>query len=624
MSVRSLYLSSFLATVLVLPITSHVQAAVLTVGAGPGCAHPNIQAALNAAAASPGLDIIRVTMGDYLAQRLEVNDSDDVAIEGGFLECTTPVRAGVSTLDGQGANPPGPVISHFGAGRLTLSDINIRNGNATGANATYTNGGGLLSLGSGSLTVYRSLIHGNRAHNGGGLAAIGVSTQPKQVTLIGVGFNSNGATYLGGGVFARWVDLYVTGDEISYFAGNHADSAHIDHGGGALYAVDGNVTIDGGAPTHFPFMDSNWTGSNGGAIYFGSLTPGFRSLLIRNRSASAPVTIASNSAGRFGGAVYVRASSSGSTSNSAGAYLINAIVSDNQAPDGSAFYLYGNGSNNSNFAELAVRASAPGEIVPPCPAALRCNRVEGHFGQGATIVLEEGGSLGNTRFLMDRGHLVDNIAVNGGGLIYADGNVHIDNSVLANNDAGNWPLIENGGGNPTRIWNSTITGNDRVAPSVVRLTSSSDTLDLWNSIVFQPGAEVLHMPAGTITHLRNLLVGNGHGLANLAQYNFQVTTDPMFVNPGQGDFRLRLGSPAYNRWAPGSGVNVPTVDLLGASRPFPSGAPTPYDFGAYEYGAVVDKVFFNGFDACPPAQAPGADGADASPQSEEVHRGQVC
>jgi hypothetical protein len=69
------------------------------------------------------------------------------------------------------------------------------------------------------------------------------------------------------------------------------------------------------------------------------------------------------------------------------------------------------------------------------------------------------------------------------------------------------------------------------------------------------------------------------------------------VNPGQTNFQLQPGSQARNRWAPGGGVNVPTVDVTGGGRPAdPPGTPTPYDFGAYEYGSIVDAMFVGTFE----------------------------
>ncbi len=574
-------------------------AAVFTVGGATGsglCTHASLQSAINAAAASPGLDIIRVTRGAYAAQRVVVNDSGDLAIEGGYLECATPVRVDFTTLDGQGASPRGPVIAHQGAGRLTLSDLQIRNGYAYGAGVGTTFGGGVSSSGTGALTVYRSLIVNNTAGNGGGMYVGTNAGLTKDVTLVGVGFNSNGAAESGGGLYVLRGDVKITGDDASYFAANHADSADINHGGGALYALDSIVRIDGKPPAASPFMDGNSTASNGGAIYFASLSAGWRSLWMENRAGGAPLTIANNSATRFGGAIYVRSTATGGVNN-ATVTLYNGIVSANRAGEGGAFYLYGNGNDNDNAATLTLATSEPGYAAPACAAGLRCNRVDGNIsGQGPTIVLEQLGTRGRANLFFKRGHLVDNSAVNGGGLIYGDGYVFIDNSVIGNNDAGNSVLIGNGSGSIFQIQNSTVAGNLRITPSVFKLYATGGTLRLHNSIAFQPGAPVFQAVAGTTADLRNLLVGDSHGLVNLAALNIQQTSDPLFANAAQSDFRLQQGSQAINRWSPGSGVNVPTVDLLGATRPAPpSGAPTPYDFGAYEFGAVVDLIFDNGF-----------------------------
>lgn len=577
------------------------QAVVYTVGSpvGPGqCTHGTLQSAIDAAAASPGLDIIRVTRGIYPAQRLVVDDAGDLAIEGGFLECATLVRVDVSTLDGQGASPPGPVISHRGVGRLTLADLHIRNGIADGAGAATTFGGGVSSTGTGDITVYRSLIHSNRARDGGGMFVLGTAGQVKEVHLIGVGFNSNTATRRGGGLNVSNATVLISG-EFSYFAGNRAEGTDINDGGGGLYALSSQVFVEfeGAGPT-VQFMDGNRAESNGGAIYFANFTPGSRSLWLSNRNHDGPVTIANNAAARFGGAIYVRASAA-AAATSAYANLVNTIVSGNDAAEGGAFYLYGSGSDSIGHSGLSMVTSDANYSAPPCPAHLRCNRADGNgTGLSSTIMLEEGGGLGRATFFINRGHLVDNHSPNGGLVdgYGGTGNLYVNNSVLANNVLGNAPLVYLST-HEARIENSTIAGNIGVAPQVFRVTQPGGALQLHNSIVFQPGIPVRQVDTGATANLRNLLVGDGHGLGDLVALNIQPTPNPLFVNPGQHDFRLQPGSQAINRWAPGGGVNVPSIDLLGANRPAPpSGSPTPYDFGAYEYGAVVDAIFADGFD----------------------------
>lgn len=592
---------ALLAAIAALPALS-AQAAVFTVGlpVGPGqCSHATLQAAIDAAAAAPGLDIIRMTRGVYAAQRVVVADAGDLAIEGGFLECATLVRVDHSTLDGQGASPPGPVIRHTGTGHLTLADLHVRNGVALGAGSTTTFGGGLSSTSTGSVTVYRSQFIGNRARSGGGMyvqapfapAGAGVAGLPdKLVTLVGVAFANNQAEWSGGGLYAARVILSITGEDVSYFAGNRADGTTIDRGGGAIHALDSSVSIDARPPSNFGLMEGNWTQGNGGAIFFVTLNAGSRILTLDRRPGAPPPVVTANTAANLGGAIFVRASAS-TGNNAATVRLTDAIVTENRAPFGGAFYLFADGTNSQNAARVTMRAGNP-----PCAPNLRCNRVERNFGEGGAVIeMEEAGAGARTEFDIDRGHLVDNIALAGSGLVWGDGDVGIDNSVVAGNDAGFSPLIEVGAGSELQIRNSTIVDNVGTTPAVVRLTATSE-LQLHNSILYQPGRTAIQAVAGAAIDLRNLLADQGQVFGNEAARNIQYTANPLFVNPGLGDYRPQLGSPAVNRWAPGNGVVLPTVDLLGATRPAaPPGSPTPYDFGAYEFGAVVDRIFLDGF-----------------------------
>lgn len=570
-------------------------AAVITVGqpGDPNCDYHILQSAIAAAAAAPGLDIVRLAIGDYAAQRLVVDDADDVAIEGGFVDCANLVRAGVSVLDGQGANPTGPVLHHRGAGRLTLADLTIRNGFAAGVASTAIAGGGVLSTGSGAITIQRSLIHNNRAELGGGMYVGTGIRQLKEVNLLGVGFNSNIAARRGGGLFVTQSSVTIGGDAMNYFAGNRADGTDILDGGGALYAIGSDVTIRSLVPGNSGFMEGNTAASMGGAIYFGNFASGNRELSIGNTLGSAPIVFAYNTA-RFGGAIYQRASASGTTSNAARSTLFNTILSENTAADGGAIYLYGSGVPGA-YGQASLRMHAgTTDGVRACPAARRCNRIEANRANAwATIVVEQG-AQGLAQFVMERGHMVGNIALNGGGLIdsFGGGSVYIDNSVLADNDAGQSPLIYQGTG-PLHVSNSTVANNIRLVPSVFAVRESPGDLQLHNSIVFQPGVPVMAATNGAGAMVHNLLVGNGHGLGNMAADNIQATADPLFANPGQYDYSLQQGSQAINRWDASGSEFVPEVDLPGAVRPASSpGAPTPYDYGAYEFGARRGGVIF--------------------------------
>lgn len=566
------------------------EAAVLTVGGSVGsgqCTHATLQAAIDAAAATPGLDIIRVTRGEFTTQRLIINDEYDLAIEGGFLECGTPVRVDHTTLDGAGASPNGPVIAHTGNGNLTLADLHIRGGDATDATTQF--GGGVASSGWGDLTVYRTLFMDNSARYGGGLFARAPFRAGKKISLAGVGFTANAATQGGGGIYAANVDVLVDGEDPSYFAGNHAEGTGIMNGGGAIFALNSDVTVIARQSAAVALMDNNWSKGPGGAIHFTVMDSGDRSLYLANAHDATPVSIINNTSDTFGGAIYIRSSPAG-TAGRAYANLVEAVVADNRAPMGAAFYLYADGATIPNRSELGMWARNP--QVPLAPQ----NRLERNLStQGATIELESSGTLARSSFQIDRGFMVDNIALGGSGLVFGHGDFTANNSVIANNDAGVSPLVYISAGT-MRILNSTIADNIRTTPTLFRLFLPDDDMFVHNSIVFQPGVAMLQVADGAGVSLRNLLIGSGHGLVNLAARNIHETSDPRFQNANLDDYRLRPDSPAIDRWAPSIGILDPQVDLLGATRPAPPHGPTPYDMGAYEYGAVVDPIFSSPFE----------------------------
>jgi hypothetical protein len=100
------------------------------------------------------------------------------------------------------------------------------------------------------------------------------------------------------------------------------------------------------------------------------------------------------------------------------------------------------------------------------------------------------------------------------------------------------------------------------------------------------------------TTLRNCVIfGNGHDLSIaggltatycdcgsgfLDTYPQCTHADPMFVNPGIGDYRLRFGSPCVENGDPGSSG---AIDLLGNTRPLDGDLDTvpEVDMGAFEF-----------------------------------------
>jgi predicted outer membrane repeat protein len=508
-------------------------AAVLTVGqpGDTGCDHYSLQGAIDAAAGAPGLDTLRISVGTYTAQRVMVTDSGDLAIRGGYLNCGTPVaNAGTTTLSGDGASPASAVIGHAGNGALTLTDLNVTAG-------IGSNGGGIFSSTMAKLTLVRVFLYNNRATVGGGLSVVGLAGQQKPVDLLGVAFNSNIATSSGGGLYALNADVRIAGDEVNYFTGNWAQGTAAAQGGGAIYAHNSNVNIHSQAPAQWAFMDDNLaTQAGGGAIHFSGSAPGNRYLTIMNRDASRPLVIANNAA-RKGGAIYVQ-SGGGGGAISAAATLFNTIIQDNDAVEGGALYIEGSDATHPAVSSVTMLPTTPGQAVSPCPASLRCNRIEGNFtSSSSTVSVNSFSGQGRAGFSIIRGHVTGNHSPNSG-VIGGLGFMSTDNSVIANNVLGHANVISNIG-DEVRIENSTIANNTFAAPEVLLVALPGGRLTVHNSIVFQPGKQFHTVGTPVVVNLRNLLVNPEHGLDDLFARNIQGNLAPSFIDPGQNDFRLR-------------------------------------------------------------------------------------
>ncbi|MBN1945241.1 MAG: lamin tail domain-containing protein [Bradymonadales bacterium] len=143
---------------------------------------------------------------------------------------------------------------------------------------------------------------------------------------------------------------------------------------------------------------------------------------------------------------------------------------------------------------------------------------------------------------------------------------------------------------PTVIHN-TIIGNgfganlDACGGGVCSYMTTDDVV--VNNIIVSNNAGIIRQTYAASANYNNLVWGNTIDYADLAAPGSgDISLDPLFLNPGAGDFRLRTGSPAIDA---GADTVTSDTDLDGMSRP-QGGRP---DLGAYEFrspAATVDLV----------------------------------
>jgi hypothetical protein len=565
--------------------------ALITVGpdADPDCDFHVIQSAVYHAAQAAGPAVVAITSGTWTAQQIDVPDNEQLQIEGGFASCAAGISSGRSTLSGAGASPAGPVIRHLGSGKLVLRHLELRDGDASG-----DTGGGVSSVTSGELVLSDVAITANRAALGGGLFVAGGGIEPKQVDLIGVSLVDNTAAGSGGGLYALNAFVYIgQSDRANYFIGNRALGQLPDSGdGGAIYASNSSVIARTHSLGDSGFIEANLAQRNGGGIYADASDSTYVYLI--NDIAGAPLRLQYNTASA-GGAAHVHAVGDGAQATVS---LRNAIVERNEATQGgAAFQAFADSTGTPAQATIEIDDGYASWGWPGC-AALDCGSVSLNVGHGSADIVNLGGGIGSgrARFEMRHGSMRNNVA--GGALVFgANADVSIDTSVLASNSVANNLVVDLGGA--VDIRNTTVAGNTMLDQQYVVFGAVANSITLLNNIIFEPAHEVFFAFDNVAVEIRDLLTGNPGGLPDPATHNIQFTADPRFGNPGAGDFHLLIDSPAIDGSGPIATNGLPLqTDRDGALRPHPvHSTTTPYDFGAYEFGASLDTIFRGRFEA---------------------------
>ena len=566
--------------------------AAITVGpdADPACQFHDVTSAVIAADQSPGVDLVQISAGTYTGvSTITVASGDDLIVEGGYADCSAGISTGTSTLDAAGAVIHGSLFQHAGTGRLVLRHLVLQNGDASA-------GGGVYSDGIGELVISDVMFYSNYADYGGGLYVIGAPSPHKQVTLIGAKFNSNVARGDGGGLYAMFADITIDSARESYFLGNLANGTVGNGDGGGAYLMNSNLHAHTHGVPGFSFIGSNLANRYGGGIYFGANAQQNYELYLENDRADQPLVIGDNAA-PAGGGVYLYNFSTTSQIYTF-VHFRNTIWRDNTANSGAV--LYADTFGSSAFAVGTIvhfEQTRPGDATPPCSPGLRCNVIEGNLANSGYIVsASAGGSSGYTMIDFNRGSMLGNDTVSGGGglIFVGNGPLTVTSSLFAQNSLSG-DLMSVVGGN-LRFASSTVAHNIFGADQLFTVALVPSTLEILHSLLAQPNDPVngYVVGAGIPVTVRDIGTEN----VTISGTNVQNLADP-FVDAANGDFHIRLTSSAVDRWGDSGDPSdpPPTIDLDGATRPYVFNSPgEPYDFGAYEAGAVVDAIFINGFD----------------------------
>jgi hypothetical protein len=185
------------------------------------------------------------------------------------------------------------------------------------------------------------------------------------------------------------------------------------------------------------------------------------------------------------------------------------------------------------------------------------------------------------QYVVISGFIVRNTSINNPNRSNIAGISVYHNSVVKNNliyntaGSGIANFYSNGGRNITVV-NNTIYGASNIG---ILVQSPHADVVYYNNVVVNTDMALERGYSGEYNNDYNLFFGNTNNYnSGLLPGTHDILSDPLFVDPGNSDFRLQPNSPAINAGADLSANGVIT-DILGIARPQGSG----FDIGAYEY-----------------------------------------
>ncbi|MHC4615392.1 MAG: right-handed parallel beta-helix repeat-containing protein, partial [Planctomycetota bacterium] len=462
---------------------------------------------------------------------------------------SSPMISGC-TITGNAVYAEGGGMASFGVSSPTVTDCSFTNNTAfqAGEPSGIGSGGGLADGYGANTTVTNCTFIGNTAEEGGGLTGAG--------TVVNCRFEGNSATsdtIEGGlaGAILTWGDSIVMNCE---FVGNTAGG----YGGGMYITVDS----PSGGPTVTNCTFEGNHADEGGGMYNENSSP-----TVTN------CTFEGNEADHGGGMFTIRTHDYFSNNPTVTACTFDGNIADS----GGGMYNWESNSTvigctfTGNVAEQATQYGGNG--------AGMCNAGAYDDHSSPTLI--------NCVFS-------NNDARYGGGVCNFASDPTVTNCVFTGNSASAGGLFTQGAGaamhNDTSspvISNCTFRGNVNTHPigdggGMSNVDSSYPTVT--NSVLWESSpVEILDSIDSFCTVRHSDVQGGWPGIGN-------IDTDPMCVDPVNGDFRLSPGSPcidAGHNWAI---AGLTDVDLDGNPRCVHApidphtgcGIPAIVDMGAYE------------------------------------------
>lgn len=593
--------------------------AIYTVGADSACGFADVQAAVNAAGANPGIDYVWIANNKTYSNEQVSVQNQDVIIEGGFTSCSDFTIGANDSTTLRGATGGGPIFSIGGTSNVTINNLVL-----TGAKRdSGDEGGAIFFTGSGSLSLSNSSLTLNHAGYG---AAIDMSPTGSAILTLGSNVNIilNTADTSGGGIRIEGDTHLIAVSDQTDIGFNTATSGY---GGGV--EIIGPAYADIGSPGYGfgagGVINNNTAAYGGGIALFANQGQSNDAIIrIFTTNAERPVNIQDNAATIEGGAVYAKPFQGSGSSSYAQFCANNFRLDGNVAPEGAAIYLDSDssvlGGDGGSNAELNISPDNPesddvcvkhkesdfGSVL--CAADAPCNELSGNKAQDST-----GNPAGSLIFATSFSFaLIQQISIRNNSAAHAiagNGNgdaaqVFLSESLIANNSfLQELVFLEDASG---FFYNCTIANNVSVASHVFNLNSSF--LDLHDVIISQAGQLALAQTGSNGLTIDNVL---SNDITTLPASATTISQDPMFVDPANGNYHLsaylqngglhasraidfaatiknsqtEIGDDPFDLDGIEFGQDVPLVPDFHGTR----------DLGAYEARPITDRLFGDAF-----------------------------